>query len=306
MSALSACGNHPIPQHDQAKIQNANVALGKYYNSIRSIEICHSFKDGEISDCELKDHINIHVVGWDYDKESRDIVFTARTGNGDTTYIPYHYVANAQNDDIYFERQHSLTAGSPDAGLRDHDRMAAGCIGNTVDYCLSKIRQSMSIIYQETGNTENQSPRTGPAAEGGLLRLRAGTMGEVGKADNKRIIMAYDKDKIIQSMSVSLPLTKDTPATFRAYSAAGIAETVWLMIGQSCPDTNPDTMFALFDGVLRKSPVPNAPIDRTVKIPGASYCGKTIAYLDFSSYGADGGAYNPMGYAASSALQISR
>lgn len=107
-------------------------------------------------------------------------------------------------------------------------------------------------------------------------------------------------------MSVSLPLTRDTPATFRADSEAGIAETVWLMIGQSCPDPNPDKMFALFDGVLRKSPVPNAPIDRTVKVPGTPYCGKTIAYLDFSGYGTGGGAYNPMGYVASSALQISR
>lgn len=303
---LSACSNHRINQNDETKIQNANVFLGKYYNSIRSIKICHAVENGEISNCEFEDHINIHVVGWDYDKESRDIFFTVKTGNGDTVYTAYNYVNNAQTDEIYFEQQHSFAENPPGKDLSDHDRMAAGCIGNTVDYCLSKIRHSMSIVYQETENTEDQSSRTGTGRGGGLLRIRAGAIGQLRKADNKRIIIEYNKDNIIQSMSVSLTLTTDAPATFRDYSEAGIAETVWLMVGQSCPDTNPDKMFTFFNGTLKNTPVRNAPIDRTAKIPGVPYCGKTIAYLDYSSYGTGSSAYNPMGYVASSALQISR
>lgn len=306
---LFSCSTFHPTDFDKQNMALAHSLFEKNITAIRTEMVCPT-ETLSHDNCREIRNTNVYFESWSLYQDTHNLYIKVKTDDGTVGYIRAEAANRIKYDSMY----------SPTP--IDSSDISEGCVGNKLDYCLSQFRKFMYNEWQDYEIKNQMEKNLMPDINGKLkpgdmsIFFMGGIKGIGNITDSTHIKIYYNRDNIVTSMTIGTNIIKELLRTFDDYSKSGLAEIIWTMVGQKCPDTNPNKLYPFFENnVKNKAFRPydggNNVIARS-KYPqnldyGANFCGKKLAFHNFS--GRDDSLTtwdNPHGYIAAYEIQVTQ
>lgn len=306
---LFSCRTFHPTDFDKKDMALADSLLGKNVAAIRTEMVCPTESLGQ-DNCKAIRNTNIYFESWALYHDTDRLYLKVRTDDGTAGYIRIAAASRIKYDSLYSQNP------------VDPSDISDGCVGNKLDYCLSQFERFMYNGWQDY-EIRNQIEKNlmpdinGKLKPGDMEILFMGGINYIGNIINSsRIRIYYNRDNVVTSMSIRTDINEQLLRTFDDYSQSGLAELIWTMVGQKCPDTNPNKLYPFFENnVKNKTFKPylgsNNATTRSEYLDkldyGASFCGRKLAFHNFSGRDDSLATWNnPHGYIASYEIQVTQ